>query len=131
MSSAKGSPASSLSSGGRPEGAAVEKDWMVGGPGGERIFAAGSGSGYQQIAVTEKRLGKARRARVGRLIAAAPDLLELAKLFEKSIRYQIQVVGKRGDHEGARMMTVTLNTVVLPAIAKALPPASEPTKGGE
>lgn len=46
-----------------------------------------------------------------RLIAAAPDLLELAKLFERSVLHYIALDMHIGDEEGARMKTVTLNMV--------------------
>jgi hypothetical protein len=62
---------------------------------------------------------KQRRANAF-LIAAGPELLEMAKLFEKSVEYQIRVArtDARSDEEGARLMTITLN-LVRDAIAKA------------
>jgi hypothetical protein len=54
------------------------------------------------------------------LIAAALDLLGLAKQFEKSVEYEIRVdrsdAGR--DEEGARLKTITLN-LIREAIAKA------------
>lgn len=54
----------------------------------------------------------------GTLMAAAPDLFELAKLFARSIEYEIKRSEKNGDDEGARLKTITLN-LVLETIAKA------------
>jgi hypothetical protein len=53
------------------------------------------------------------------LCNAAPDLLKVAQLFAKTIEYLIKVDMSKGDDEGARLKTVTLNMIVLPAIAKA------------
>lgn len=44
-----------------------------------------------------------------RLIAATPELLEQARLFEKVIEYQIRVSEKKGDDEGARLQSFTLH----------------------
>jgi hypothetical protein len=54
------------------------------------------------------------------LIAAAPELLEMAKLFEKSVEYQIRVArtDAGSDEEGARLKTITLN-LIREAISKA------------
>lgn len=53
-----------------------------------------------------------------RLIAAAPELLDWVKLFERSLVYEIAKSQKAGDDEGARLKTVTLN-LVRATIAKA------------
>lgn len=52
------------------------------------------------------------------LIAAAPDLLEVATLFASSLEYLIALDRKKGDDEGASMKGITLN-VVRAAIARA------------
>jgi hypothetical protein len=46
-----------------------------------------------------------------RLAAAAPALLSLVKLFERSLVYYIRKDRSDGDEEGARMKTATLNQV--------------------
>ena len=53
-----------------------------------------------------------------RLIAAAPELLELAKLLERTVAYEIDISKGAGDDEGARMKTLTL-LHVCDIIAKA------------
>lgn len=53
-----------------------------------------------------------------RLIAAAPELLEAARLLARTCEYQIRVYRQAGDEEGARMTTATLN-MTLATIAKA------------
>lgn len=53
-----------------------------------------------------------------RLIAAAPDLFEVATLFASSLEYLIALDRKKGDDEGASMKGITLN-VVRAALAKA------------
>lgn len=60
----------------------------------------------------------ARYAANALLMAAAPDLLEMAKLFERCVEYEIRRSRKDGDEEGARLKTVTLN-LIRNAIAKA------------
>jgi hypothetical protein len=54
------------------------------------------------------------------LIAAAPELLDLVKLFEKSVKYYVGIdrsdAGR--DEEGARAKTITLN-LIRQVIAKA------------
>lgn len=52
------------------------------------------------------------------LISAAPELLELARLFESTIEYEIRKSEKDGDTEGANLKRVTLN-LTRAAIAKA------------
>lgn len=52
------------------------------------------------------------------LIAAAPELLDHAVLFERTIIYEIAKSEKAGDDEGARLATVTLN-LLRATIAKA------------
>lgn len=42
---------------------------------------------------------------------AAPAMLELVKLFERSVQYEIKGSLKDGDVEGARMKTITLNMI--------------------
>jgi hypothetical protein len=49
--------------------------------------------------------------RQDRLIAAAPELLDLAKLLERSLVYEIRKSEKEGDDEGARMKMLTLAEV--------------------
>lgn len=44
----------------------------------------------------------------GHLIKAAPDLLGQALRFEKSLEYQINVYVKKGDDEGAKLLSFTL-----------------------
>lgn len=51
-----------------------------------------------------------------RLISAAPDLLEMTKLLERFLVYELKK--DAGDDEGARLKTVTLN-LCRAAIAKA------------
>ncbi len=53
-----------------------------------------------------------------RLIAAAPDLLKLAKLLERSLVYEIKKSDREGDEEGARLKFFTL-AEVREVIAKA------------
>ncbi len=52
------------------------------------------------------------------LIAAAPQLLAMTKLFASSIEYEMRRSEKDGDDEGARLKRLTLN-IVLAAITKA------------
>lgn len=53
------------------------------------------------------------------LISAAPELLELARQLERTVKYEIDKSKKRGDdEEGVRLMTATLN-LTRAAIAKA------------
>jgi hypothetical protein len=52
------------------------------------------------------------------LIAAAPDLLELARLFQASVEYEIKKSRAAGDEEGARLKTITLN-MIRAALSKA------------
>lgn len=52
-----------------------------------------------------------------RLIAAAPELLGLARQFEAVVRWQIRKDQTDGDDEGARLKTVTLN-IIQAAITK-------------
>ena len=59
------------------------------------------------------------------LIAAAPGLYEAAKLFEKTILYEIARSQSDGDEEGARMKTVSLN-VLRETLAKAEGRTHEP-----
>jgi hypothetical protein len=54
----------------------------------------------------------------GRLIAAAPELLQMARDFYSTILYYIKVDEKNGDDEGVRLKTVTAN-IVGDLIAKA------------
>lgn len=53
-----------------------------------------------------------------RLIAAAPELLDVARLLERTIIYEIGKDGRAGDDESARSKTLTLN-YVRAVIAKA------------
>ena len=53
-----------------------------------------------------------------RLIAAAPDLLKLAKLLERALVYEIKKADREGDDEGAQMKFLTLADV-REVIAKA------------
>lgn len=54
------------------------------------------------------------------LIAEAPELLELVKLFAESVEYQIRVdrTDAGRDEEGARLKTITLN-LIRESIARA------------
>lgn len=52
------------------------------------------------------------------LIAAAPELLELAKLLARTVEYEIRRDEKKGDDEGARLKSMTLHQV-REVIAKA------------
>ena len=60
----------------------------------------------------------AQRQRERRLADAAPDLLELAKLFEKAVEYEIRRSAKSLDAEGTRLKQITLN-LIRQTIAKA------------
>lgn len=42
---------------------------------------------------------------------AAPELLKLVRLFEKTVEYYIRKNEADGDDEGARMKIGTLNTI--------------------
>jgi hypothetical protein len=46
-----------------------------------------------------------------RLIISAPDLLELARLFERAAEYEIRRKQTAGDDEGVRLTTLTLNMI--------------------
>ena len=46
-----------------------------------------------------------------RLISAAPEMLDLLNLFERSVEYEIRSSRTDGDEEGARMKTITLNLI--------------------
>lgn len=77
---------------------------------------------YAEIHPKGKRLASAI-ALVGKaddadLIAAAPELLNVATVFASSLEYLIAIDRKNGDDEGASMKGITLN-VVRSAIAKA------------
>lgn len=52
------------------------------------------------------------------LIAAAPDLLEVAKHFEACIEFEMAASRREGDDEGVRLKTISLN-LTRAAIAKA------------
>lgn len=60
----------------------------------------------------------AQAKRHARLIAAAPELLEMTKLLERSIVYEIKKSEREGDDEGARCKFITL-AQARAAIAKA------------
>jgi len=55
---------------------------------------------------------------VAHMLAAAPQLLEMAVLLEQSIVYQMKLSESHGDDEGARLKIVSLNMARY-AIAKA------------
>lgn len=69
---------------------------------------------YEQIATSCGENWKAN----AHLVAAAPDLLEMVKLLEKSLEYYIAIDQRAGDEDSARAKTITLN-IVRVSISKA------------
>lgn len=90
-----------------------DDDWgFVRGPIGRLVARAASGR-----VLNEDELGAHRRNGTdpyeanARLIAASPQLYDLAVLFRKSIEYEIRKNIDDGDDEAAKMKAVTLNIV--------------------
>lgn len=54
----------------------------------------------------------------GKFLTNAPDLIEIARLFEQTIEYEIRRSLHDGDDEGARLKTLTLH-MVRAALARA------------
>lgn len=75
---------------------------------GECLIERADGSGFAVTCTDDE----------ARLIAAAPELLEQAKLFERCIIYEIGVAEKRDDDEGARLKSLTLH-LLREVLAKA------------
>lgn len=64
-----------------------------------------TGSNYTVANISQ---GMNDRVAYARLFAAAPDLLALAEMFEKTVAYYAGIDRKNGDDEGARLKTLTL-----------------------
>ena len=87
---------------------------------GQTILGIGEADGAEGITDAQFGLWRdgAEREANARLIAAAPELFELVKLFERTIEYEIRKSSLAGDDEGARMKAVTLG-MVREVLAKA------------
>ncbi len=81
-----------------------------------RIHPMGSGVAYHDGDADEAPSAEAKAN--ARLIAAAPELLEIAERFKRTIEFMIRVDEKNGDDEGANLKRVTL-TEVNATLAKA------------
>lgn len=58
-------------------------------------------------------------AEIERLREVNANLLDLARLFERTVQFLIDEDRRTGDDEGANCKSITLHTLIKPAIAKA------------